>query len=161
MEARTIYYQLRHEYRLAKRMDNSWRPDPYRSTQQLQARPNTAGELLQTLSPRLRKAVEARPLQGSAPVSRGSRSSWYANWRPSGGPGSGMTLYQRVALRRAQREIRARNIERMINPAAIEYMMVAEGLRQSVEQLEAIEIKLAAMDAYRKHEFNKHHGLPY
>lgn len=126
---------LRKGYRYCLRHDAQWKPSAYSSTRQLQERPDTASQFLKWFTPRVQEAIKARPLPGPAPVQIGRRSSWYANWRPSGGHGSGMPLYKRVALRRAQ--------------------------RRKISRQEAEALRDAAMLALWRYEYARMHELPY
>ena len=153
--------KLRHLYRHLRWQDAKWQPDPYRTTRQPQERPNRAATMVKVLSDRARDAVTARPLPGPAPVQRGPRARWYVGWRPDRGPGYNMPLHTRVAFRRGSRAARMKQIDRMINPVAVEMMMLNEGLRLVIEQMEAVGYRLAAMEAMRKYHYAMEHGLPY
>lgn len=138
------YRQLRSAYRYLRREDRKWRPDPYAARNVRQVPPNTAGKFLELLDEPLRTAVQARPLPGPAPVERGPRARWYANWYPALGRYANLNLGKRVAFRRALRQMRELDRARSINPVAGVHYAAADMWAGLSDKLEATNLRYRA-----------------
>jgi hypothetical protein len=150
MNKRESFYLLRHEYRLARREDAKWRPNPYidRRMPKDMVGPDTAGAILRALSPRMVAAITARP--GRAIMPLGPRASWYRNWSPPMGRYAGLSLSKRVALRSGLRQMKAMDEAR--RPLSFTTNMP---LFEQILRWECGSLKLEAETARYKHKIAK------
>lgn len=157
-DMRAIYETFRHTYRRYLREDAKWRPDPYANRQQLQVRPDRAGQLLENVrrkNQRMAAAMAATPAAARGRLPRTGAARWYANWRPETGRYANLTLSQRRVLRQTLRRMAERHV------GALSFEPPRTGYAILTERLEAETLKSMALRDLARVTHARLHNLPH